>query len=912
MQLKRGDSAVTLLTPATAKNIVVSGPPIVSAGTTLVINASASGQYSIPNVVTNGAGGTATVTFTATLAGIDYPLSFTTQVPVQPPVVATGTNVLATNTSNTNLDLALTRAGVAVTDAVTFVSVTITSRSVWAYQQTLGVISQSAGTYRLTVSTSAYSDPINVSLVVTINGTTQTLTFQTTIAAGVLPIMALTSGTATKNLPATLNVTIKQGSTNVTGATLSSINGNVAAGGTLTPITAGVYTLNVTPTAAGSQNLDVTYLWSGALYTSTITVPVVDTSPMTLTGATDIHAQTATTTLPFTMTAIGGAAFSASATYDASNSRILTVSAVTRLGDGTYTMAVTAPYECNGQDGVVIIDVTDGGVTTRVVGFVTAGYLLTSFVNGDNRPTLANTIYNALVYDAGVSATTSALIGTVDTTSLKLTPRGTNYIAGTTPAAKGSVSSVSFGFSLSSLPDAMIYDYEFKTTINKGSNVGTRVYTVKGTAHVNVAATVTWLDSSFLIGTTNSMRLQVMWGAIPAPFYTYAGTITVSNAVANQTLDLTNAATGIYVIHFTPSATSGTFSGLALVDSVGGYSTSTGTKGWTAFSPATATTRSAKGLSRVIGVILRDVSGIITDATITGLSAGTYHTVSTGSWTCQDTSIGLYKPVAICSAYGVGSTVATVAESLTLTYTRGGQTYTVPVTVTSIAWPYPRGIVDGTIYSDKSPVSITGGGNQQTQGAMSILDYTGAAGQNFSGSWGSYSDTTGLMIYTPTAFAIPKPNVTVEWSMTTPSNTVGVAFCDPIAITRAPYVTQNPASPVYTTTSNTGPYPAKDLPDYFIQLLDDQGAPLTGVTCTAIASQSVSNIVGPRNSGAVSTMLAPTTDGSDGQYTLKMRFNGWSASATSGTFTIALSLATTMYPSMRAAVCRLAFSLKIN
>lgn len=912
MTLKRGTSAVTLLTPATAKNIVVSGPPIVSAGTTLVINASASGQYSIPSVVTNGAGGTATVSFTATLAGIDYPVTFTTAVPAQPPVVATGTNVLATNTSNTNLDLVLTRAGNPVTDVVTFVSVAITSRSVWAYQQTMGTISQSAGTYRLTVSTSAYSDPINVSLVVTINGVTQTLTFTTTIAAGTLPILALTSGTATKNLPAILNVTIKQGSTNVSGATLNTISGAVAAGGTLGVVSAGVYTLNVTFTAAGSQSIDVTYLWSGALYTSTIVIPVTDVSLMTLTGVTDVYASVATT-VPFTMTAIGGAAFSAGATFDTSNSRVLSVSSVTRLGDGTYTMSVLAPYEVNNQSGVVIIDVTDGGVTTRVVGFVTAGYQLGAKVLGDNRPVLASTNYTATVYDLGVSAATLAVIGTVDTTSLVLTPRGTNHIASTVAASKAGSSTVGFGFSLNSLPDAMIYDFEFKTTINKaGAPAGVRNYTVRGVAHVNVAATVTWLDSTFLIGSANTMRVQIMWGATPAPFYTYTGVITVSNATAVQTLDTSDAVDGIYKITFTPSATSGTFSTMSWTDSLGNYVTSTGTKAWTAFVPATATTRSAKGASRVIGVILRDVSGIITDATITDLSGGTYHTASSGSWTCQDTSIGLYKPVAICSAYSVGSTTATVAESLTLTYTRGGQTYTVPVTVTSIAWPYLRGLVDGTIYSDKSPVAITGGGTQQTLGQMSILDYTGAAGQTLSGSWGSYDSGTGQTVYSPTSFATPKPNVTVEWSLTTPSNTVGVAYCDPIAITREPYVVQNPVSPTFTTTSNIGPYPAKDLPDYSVQLLDDQGAPLTGATVTAIASQSVANIVGPRNSGAVSTMMVPLTDGSDGRYLLQMRFNGWNVSATSGTFSISLQLATTMYPSMRTAVCRLGFTLKIN
>lgn len=541
----RGPSNPSVFNNSMVKNLTVTGAAV--AGYTPTIIQVSPGNFKL-SVQTNGKGGTINVSFTVTLAGIDYPLSFTKLAVVEPPVTAVSTNTLVTNTSATNMDFTLMRGTVPCADAFVVQTITMNSKSVSSYSQSIINVNVALGQYRIQVTTSAYSDPIPVTIVGTVRGEPVTLTFTAQIQAGVLPTVTLLTSSLFRGQASNVNLSFKNGTTDINGAvTLDSVDGPLT---NPTLNTNGVIT--GIPTVAGAIDLTINFTWKGASYSSTVTgIPVTEVYPATLTSTSKlIVGQLNTTT--FTMNGADGNVYPASGfTFAITGSPFAMGPALARQADGSFSVGFTPSSEKLSTTLTIVVTET----ATKIVRYHTI--TVEALLNVEARfagtaPLDSSSLTNQVVFDV-YNAATNVLQGVytrVDMDSLKVVGRGSvNNITGWSSfSVPGSPTSARGSFYVSANQvDIVDADYSFDW------NSGLRVYKIPGSFRLQKPMTATWTDIAGAQGSVKkTLKVKLVSGATPVIDAIDAGT-TVTNATVNKALYLIDAATGTYGIDVTPN-----------------------------------------------------------------------------------------------------------------------------------------------------------------------------------------------------------------------------------------------------------------------------------------------------------------------------------------------------------------------
>lgn len=529
----------SIFTNSAVKNLTVRGDAVKSYTST--VNAVSSGNYQIP-VVTNGIGGPIVVSFTVTLAGIDYPLSMTAQALQEPAVTAVSTNTLATNATGTNLDFQLKRGELPCADAFVVQSIVINSRSVSSYPQTVINVNVSQGQYRIQVNTSAYSDDIPVTIRGTVRGESVTLKFTAKIVAGVLPTVNLVSSAFDEGILTTAQLGFLNGTTSINSAvTLDSIEGPLT-GATLN--TTGV--LSGIPTQHGPIELVINFSWKGASYSGVITATANQIFPVTLTTNSQLAAYK-NNIVAFQVKNEDGSDYPQGVTYSVTANGFTISTPAAQLADGSFTIGL----QRNGElvETPVSVSVSYQGVVRKHMMKLSVWYNFEARFSG-TIPMDSTAVSNTMQFD--VYEVNNANVFSVSTSSdmdsLKVTGRGTpNNITGWsnfrfTNAYRGT-------FYVSSNPvDVVDADFTFNYT-----SPLSRVYKIPGVFRMQRAMAATWTDTSGAQGAVaKTLKVKLMSGSTPIIDAVDAAT-TVTNAGITKSLYLIDSATGTYGIDVMPN-----------------------------------------------------------------------------------------------------------------------------------------------------------------------------------------------------------------------------------------------------------------------------------------------------------------------------------------------------------------------
>lgn len=539
--VQRGASP-SVFSASDVKNLTVTSPAISSFTPTVTPVGDA---YRIP-VVTNGLGGAVDVSFTVTLAGVDYPLSFSITAQVEPPVSANSLIAIESNTTGTNLDFQLVRGVTACADPFVVKTVSINSRSITSYPQSVINVDVAAGHYRMQVNTSAYSDPISVTITATVRGENVTLTFPVSIKAGVLPTVTLTADNFTQNLMSSCTLSFKQGATVITGVTLGSVEGD------LTQATLSGTTLSGVPTVGGAQPLTVNYIWKGATYTGVVTItPSLSTI---VTPITDPKLKAySLNAVNFEMKQLDGSAYPGTTTFAVSSPFTVTTP-LTKQPDGTYSIGLTGAGEAAST--AVIITATNGPSVVKHIMYLTVWLNLEARFSGTTLldSTQVSNMVQFDVYEKNQGGVFQ-IYGTTDLNSLSVHSVNPDDLVGFASFSISATTRYRGTFTVSTLPvDLSDMTYTFYWTSPLG-----RVYQINGIFRVQKPILAEWVPVNLEGGAQATIQFYLKSGILPITNAIDSLT-TVTNATIKRAPYAIDAATGLYAIDVQPSGNATTMS----------------------------------------------------------------------------------------------------------------------------------------------------------------------------------------------------------------------------------------------------------------------------------------------------------------------------------------------------------------
>lgn len=164
---------------------------------------------------------------------------------------------------------------------------------------------------------------------------------------------------------------------------------------------------------------------------------------------------------------------------------------------------------------------------------------------------------------------------------------------------------------------------------------------------------------------------------------------------------------GIYGIRMKPGTTNFNVNPTIVVgNSTTAYNLLNG--GFSVSSIATPLVDAMAGVTRQFGILLKDANGPITDAVITGISAGATIDASTGAWGPVDATSGMYMTSLIVSrrnSPGNPFATPTTRDEITVTFTRGGKTFNALMGLTVI-WPHVQ-ITHPVVYDNMGQFAAT-------------------------------------------------------------------------------------------------------------------------------------------------------------------------------------------------------------
>lgn len=307
---------------------------------------------------------------------------------------------------------------------------------------------------------------------------------------------------------------------------------------------------------------------------------------------------------------------------------------------------------------------------------------------------------------------------------------------------------------------------------------------------------------------------------------------------------------------------------------------------------ATVTMAAMAGATRTIGVkLLGATSGDV----ITAVSGGAIMDAAVGGpWT--PTANGVFfipLPASNRNRPANTNTTPSTGDTINVTYTRGGQTVTVPCAITVI-WAHAK-VTGFSLANNVLQFSgtVAGADNKWTFGAASFLTETGAALAT-SGTVTNNITTDGKVYWNLSAQLAEQRYVSFTGTANNGFNTTYYYWTDPFDIARVPYMVMSTVEWNFSIAQSDAGKNI-DLPDLIRTFKDDRGVPLTGLSLNTIPG--VDGVSGWRNvfqpriaaAGDWSTVLVPVTDGSDGRYYVRLSqtgrgFTNWWVTVFSATF----------------------------
>lgn len=541
-KVNRGTDNPSIFASNAVSNLTVTGAAV--AGYTPTVVPVGGGVYKV-SVQTNSVGGTVSMAFDVTITGQTHHLTLDVAAAVEPPVTARSINTLETNAIATNLDFQLMRGAVPCADPFVVQSVTITGKSVTSWPQTVLNVDVANGKYRMQVNTSAYSDVAKVTINATVRGDAVVLKFDVPVAQGVLPTIELASGSFIYNLMSSGVLTFKQGSTAISGVTVTAVEGP------LDQWTVSGTTLNGIPTQKGQSSLNITFTWKGASYTGSVNINPANSIFVTPIGDPKLKAYVANK-VNFPLVKEDGSAYPGTTTFSVAASPF-TAGTLSKKADGTYEMDLTYAGEL--PDTNIIVTATDGSAITKHIIKYSVWFNMEARFSGTallDSTQVSNQVQFD-VYEINQGNVKNVYSG-VQLNSLDVDAPNEDDLIGFSTFQILSGTQYRGTFLVSTQPvDLSDMTFQFFWT----SPV--RTYTIKGKFRVQKPIVATWVAKDLEGGRQDTVQFYLKSGTMPITDAVDAGT-TVTNATIKKAPYVIDAATGLYAIDVQPNGNATTMS----------------------------------------------------------------------------------------------------------------------------------------------------------------------------------------------------------------------------------------------------------------------------------------------------------------------------------------------------------------
>lgn len=527
----------TIFTSSDVKNLKVTGAAIQSF-TPTVVPVSA-GRYKIA-VVTGSAGGAVNVSFSVTVAGVSHDFALPLTAAVEPPVTANAINTLETNTTGTNLDFQLTRGSTPCADPFIVQSIAITGRSITSYPQTVINVNVAQGLYRMQVNTSAYSEVSTVTIKATVRGDAVTLTFQVQIKAGVLPMVTLVKDSFVQGLQSSAVIAFKQGTSDISGVTLTSVEGP------LDQATLSVTTLSGVPSVAGPHDLTINYAWRGAQYSGVISINPVASVVTVPTGGAKLKAYF-NNPVNFAMKQLDGTDFPDNTAFTTETSAFTVATPLAKQPDGTYTIGLSYGGELPNTP--FVVTATNGLNVTKFIMTLNVWLTLEARFSGTTLldSSQVSNLVQFDVYEKNQGNVFQVYANT-DLNSLDVHATNPDDLVGfSTFAISSSVRYRGTFFVSTAAVDLADLTYKFYWTSPLN-----RVYTINGVFRVQKPILATWVDPTLTGGIQSTVQFYLKSGTLPITDAVDA-TTTITGGTIVKAPYAVNAATGLYAIDVKPN-----------------------------------------------------------------------------------------------------------------------------------------------------------------------------------------------------------------------------------------------------------------------------------------------------------------------------------------------------------------------
>jgi len=233
------------------------------------------------------------------------------------------------------------------------------------------------------------------------------------------------------------------------------------------------------------------------------------------------------------------------------------------------------------------------------------------------------------------------------------------------------------------------------------------------------------------------------------------------------------------------------------------------------------------GATRTIGIkLLGATSGDV----ITAVSGGAIMDPAVGGpWT--PTANGVFfipLPASNRNRPSNTNTTATTGDTINVTFTRGGQTITVPCAITVVWANVKVAAFSMTNNAVQFSSTIAGTDAGWTYSAANIISETGVALAT-SGTVTNNFATDGKVYWNLSAKLAAQKYVSFSGSANNGFNSTFWYWTDPFEITRNPYLVMKPPSWDFGLDHAVAGTPA-DLADMAVTFTDDLGAPVSGVS----------------------------------------------------------------------------------
>lgn len=580
-------------------------------------------------------------------------------------------------------------------------------------------------------------------------------------------------------------------------------------------------------------------------------------------------------TLTFSLVAPSGVTYS-SPVVTIEENPWATSSAITDNGNGTYSITITPDRETKR---VVKLKVIDQG-TTRYHALVT--------VATADDVTLANTTYN----NVGIGGTLTFTTQVQDSVGIKNWYMGTGgvivpgsfyarpdtngvTIVNVTGTSSTDVTSVKM---TASQTWTTAYQYRMTWGFDVVHPLSGVVHSVSYVSDHYRAITPAWISTGTVTaGIENVLQFSLKFADGSGVKGVKLAPITVAGVTINPNIVVIDETAGIYGVKVTPGFANFSINPQFSIG-VNTVVQSVGSKTFTSVAGATVTMAAPAGATRTIGIkLLGATSGDV----ITAVSGGAIMDPAVGGpWT--PTANGVFfipLPASNRNRPANTNTTPNTADTINVTFTRGGQTVTVPCQITVVWANVKVAAFSMTNNAVQFSSTINGTDAGWTYSAANIISETGTALAT-SGTVTNNFATDGKVYWNLSAKLAAQKYVSFSGSANNGFNSTFWYWTDPFEITRNPYLVMKPPSWDFGLDHAVAGTPV-DLADMAVTFTDDLGAPVSGVSFNTIPGvDKVSGFRGvwqPRLADGTdwSKALVPVTDGSDGKYILKLSSTGF-------------------------------------